>query len=440
MAVSPAQSDFVMHSARAAVAGGLTHIEEQVKALEGAVVANTGLAFDLAKTLVESACKTIITERGLTFDKDDEVGKVFKSATMSIPFLPPAMAADANARKSLSQTLAGLNTALQGVCELRNAYGFASHGSDGPRAALENVHAILAAQTADAIVGFLYRVHCADRSRPITPRLEFSDNPDFNEWIDQENAPVRIFSLPPYRPSEVLFNVDREAYRDLLDQQEDENEGAIIEGSSGPEAKPILPGVGSVTTTAGDDHAAASMYSLLSNYSSRFSDTPNPFVAHALKSVKDGLPLVVLHVPHELIESGDTTLIASALCDMVSTRENAAAFRQRVGVMVDGFDDDPRGLWVFPKVQQFFRRLFVECPFVMLVAHPEGGLLKLLAACWLYNDELSEEVEQQRMTEFLNRAFHGLNSLNHSLALSEEQNREICMAAARALFGETPPS
>ncbi len=145
MAVNAAQSDFVMHSARAAVAGGLTHIEEQVKALEGAVVANTGLAFDLAKTLVESACKTIITERGLTFDKDDEVGKVFKSATMSIPFLPPAMAADTNARRSLSQTLAGLNTALQGVCELRNAYGFASHGSDGPRTALENVHAILAA-------------------------------------------------------------------------------------------------------------------------------------------------------------------------------------------------------------------------------------------------------------------------------------------------------
>lgn len=238
MAASPAQSDFVMHSARAAVVGGLTHIEEQVKALEGAVVANTGLAFDLAKTLVESACKTIITERGLTFDKDDEVGKVFKSATMSIPFLPPAMAADTNARKSLQQTLAGLNTALQGVCELRNAYGFASHGSDGPRVALEGIHAILAAQTADAIVGFLYRVHCADRSRPITPRLEFGDNPEFNEWIDQENEPVRIFSLPPYRPSEVLFNVDQEAYRDLLDQQDaDENEGAIIEGSSGPESE-----------------------------------------------------------------------------------------------------------------------------------------------------------------------------------------------------------
>lgn len=202
----------------------MTHIEEQVKALELAIVANTGLSFDLAKTLVESACKTILTERGLAFDKNDEIGKVFKSASQSIPFLPPTMVTDAAARKSLQQTLAGLNTALQGVCELRNAFGFASHGSDGPRPAMDGVHAILAAQTADAIVGFLYRVHCTDRSRPVVPRLEIGDNPEFNEWIDQENEPVRIFSLPAYRPSEVLFNVDREAYRDLLAQYTEEDE------------------------------------------------------------------------------------------------------------------------------------------------------------------------------------------------------------------------
>jgi hypothetical protein len=205
-------------------------------------------------------------------------------------------------------------------------------------------------------------------------------------------------------------------------------------GSIYPEANQILPDVAYVTTTAADDHAAASMSFSLSNYPSRFSDQPNPFVAHALKSVKEGAPVVMLHVPHELIEIGDTTLVASALNDMVSTREKAAAFGQRVGVIVDGFDDDPKSLWQIPRARQFFRRLFAECPYVMLVAHPDGDLLKLLAACWVYEDELTEDVEQQRMTEFLNRAFHGLNCLNHSLALSEEQNREICMTAARVLF------
>lgn len=210
------EATFVMHGARAAVAGGMLHIEEQVKAIELAVVQNTGLAFDLAKTLIESACKTILTERGDSFDKDDDLPKLFRMTRQRVPFLPASLEGDAAARKSLEQTLNGLSTALQGVCELRNAFGFASHGSDSPRPAMEVIHAMLAAQAADAIVGFLYSVHRQYLVKPQTPRLEYGDHPTFNEWIDDQCVPVQILSLPPYRPSEVLFYVDQEAYRDLL--------------------------------------------------------------------------------------------------------------------------------------------------------------------------------------------------------------------------------
>jgi hypothetical protein len=228
MAVSSQEPAFVMHGARAAVADGMLHIEEQVKALERAVVENTGLAFDLARTLIESACRTIITERGGTFDKDDDLPKLFKIATLTVPFLPVALSTDAGARKSLVQTLNGLNTALQGVCELRNAFGFASHGSEGPRPAMEGVQALLAAQAADAIVGFLYRVHRQeDLSRPRSVMLEYDDHPDFNEWIDEQTDPVQILALPSYRPSEVLFNVDLQAYRDLLTDYKSEEEAEI---------------------------------------------------------------------------------------------------------------------------------------------------------------------------------------------------------------------
>lgn len=224
MAATTDDPVFVMHGARTAVAGGMLHIEAQVKALELAVGANTGLAFDLAKTLVESACKTILTERGGTFDKDDDLPKLFKAAKLTIPFLPVAMAGDVGARRSLEQTLGGLSTALQGICELRNACGFASHGSDGPRPVMEGIQALLVAQAADAIIGFLYRVHRQDLTRPKSVILEYRANPDFNEWLDDQCEPVRILSLPPYRPSDVLFNVDQEAYRDLLNDYEAEDE------------------------------------------------------------------------------------------------------------------------------------------------------------------------------------------------------------------------
>lgn len=68
----PETSDlFVMRGARAAAANGIPHIEKQIAALESAVADNPSLAFDLAKFIVESTCKTILTERKISFEKGD---------------------------------------------------------------------------------------------------------------------------------------------------------------------------------------------------------------------------------------------------------------------------------------------------------------------------------------------------------------------------------
>jgi hypothetical protein len=206
--------------------------------------------------------------------------------------------------------------------------------------------------------------------------------------------------------------------------------------SNYPAARPVVPVVGSLRATTGWDHAAVTMYPSLTHYPSRYTDEPNPYVEGVLKGK---LEVFMLHVPHELIEAGKPEPVAEILRDMVSSREKALAYRQRVGVLVDGYNDDPRGIWEFPKARAFFRRLFEQCPFVMLLSHPEGGLLGLIAACWVYEEGMTEEVERQRMQDFLHRAFYGLNGLNHTIMLSEEQNREICIAAAAVLFGEVPP-
>src|SRR5258708_23191113 len=145
MATAVIASDFAMHGARAAMAGGLSHIEEQVKGIERAVVENPGLAFDLAKTVVESACRTILTERKIAFGPDDDLPRLFKTVTTNLPMLPVTASSEAEARKSLAQTLNGLHTALQGVFELRNAYGFAFHVTEGPATAIESRQALLAA-------------------------------------------------------------------------------------------------------------------------------------------------------------------------------------------------------------------------------------------------------------------------------------------------------
>jgi hypothetical protein len=206
---------FAMFSARAAMAAGLSHIEAQVNALESAVSSNPGFAFDLAKTLIESTCRAILRERKIEFESDDDLPKLFKAVTTNLPFLPPEASGEVDGRKSLKQTVGGLQTALQGVCELRNHYGFASHGAESSRASMESVQALLAAQAADAIIGFLHRVHRREHQTQ-QAQLNYEDNPALNEFIDDANPQVHIFDFQ-YNPSEVFFRVDLEAYRELLD-------------------------------------------------------------------------------------------------------------------------------------------------------------------------------------------------------------------------------
>jgi hypothetical protein len=217
-------SPFVMHGARDAIAGGLVHIEQQVKGIELAVVDNPGLAFDLAKTLVESVCRAVLTERSIAHSEDDDLPKLFKAASQSLPFLPVGASGEAEIRKSLAQTLSGLHTAIQGICELRNQCGFASHGAGFPRPVMESVQALLASGAADAIVGFLHRVHRHDRPVPSAPRGMYGDNPEFNESVDEAYGMIRIYEVE-FRPSEVLFQMEPETYRLYLTEFDAGREG-----------------------------------------------------------------------------------------------------------------------------------------------------------------------------------------------------------------------
>jgi len=216
---------FVMHGARDAIAGGLTHVEQQVKGIEEAVVENPGLAFDLAKTLVESVCRAVLGEREIAYSEDDDLPKLFRTASQHLPFLPPTASGEAEVRDSLKRTLGGLSTAIQGICELRNQCGFASHGSGAPRPPMESVQALLAAEAADTIIGFLHRVHRQDRTPLPSPRAPYDDNPEFNASVDEAHGMIRIYEVE-FRPSEVLFQMEPESYRVYLAEFDAEGEDA----------------------------------------------------------------------------------------------------------------------------------------------------------------------------------------------------------------------
>ena len=216
---APAFQPFVMHGARDAMVAGLTHIEEHVKGIEQAVVENPSLAFDLARTLIESTCRTMLNERSVAYATRDDLPKLFRLVTNNLPFLPTTESDAVKVRKSLLQTLTGLSTAIQGICELRNHCGL-SHGSGGPRPKMEAAQALLAAETADTIVGFLHRVHRQDRT-PL-PGPTFENNENFNSHVDELFESVVIFDVE-FKPSDVLFQMEPESYRIYLAEFDSDN-------------------------------------------------------------------------------------------------------------------------------------------------------------------------------------------------------------------------
>jgi len=224
---STAQAHFRMVGTRAAVLDGpiAEAIEQQIHAIENALASVPDFAFDLSKTLVESVCKTVLADIGRPADPKWEAQRLLKETTNRLALLPRNHPNPAKARNSVEKTTRGLLQTIQGLCELRNGYGMASHGRDGFSARLDLRQATLAAQAADTIVSFLYRIHRDALMQTPGARVYYEDHADFNEAFDGDNEPVRLGEVE-LLPSRVLFHGDHEAYKAALQEYISERDSA----------------------------------------------------------------------------------------------------------------------------------------------------------------------------------------------------------------------
>ena len=217
--VESSTSRFQMIGARSAILEGpITEpIEQQVEAIENALESIPDFAFDLSKTLVESVCKTVLADIGQPADPNWDAPRLLRETTNRLNLLPRNHPNPAKARDSVEKTIRGMLQTIQGLCELRNSYGMASHGRDVFSTRLDLRQATLAAQAADTIVSFLYRIHRDALRQSPGARVYYEDHSDFNEAVDSDNELIRLGELE-LLPSRVLFHVDLEAYRTALNE------------------------------------------------------------------------------------------------------------------------------------------------------------------------------------------------------------------------------
>lgn len=223
---SMGQARFRMVGARASILEGPTPdiIEQQIQALEDAIERVPDFAFDLAKTLVETICKTILEDMGRPADPNWDAPKIMRETTTYLSLIPRNHPDPSKTRDSITKTLNGLHTTVQGLCELRKNYGIASHGRDGFSARLDLRQATLAAHAADTIISFLYRMHRDALTQAPGARVYYEDHAEFNEAFDRDNDVICIGNLE-LLPSRVLFHTDREAYKSALNDYTAERDG-----------------------------------------------------------------------------------------------------------------------------------------------------------------------------------------------------------------------
>ena len=217
--------------------GGAIQIRQTVEAIEGAIHNQPALVFDLAKALVETICKTILEDLDVDYNNFD-APKLLKETMTQLRLFPSGHESPSKVAESIKRTVGGLMATVQGLCELRNREGMASHGREAFSSNLEPMQAILAASAADAVSSFLWNVHKSYSPTEQPERLSYGDNPEFNEWVDQNHEPpVMIFELL-FQHSEILFHLDLQAYSEMLNdfianpEQDEGSEGTpAVEGT-----------------------------------------------------------------------------------------------------------------------------------------------------------------------------------------------------------------
>jgi len=140
------------------ISADASYIAQEITRMESAVINDPGLAIGTAKELVETCCKTILGERGITIPNNADLPQLVKLTSKELQLTPDDIPDKAKASDTIKRLLSNLATITQGIAELRNQYG-TGHGKHANAKGLTSKHAKLAVGAASTLAVFLVETH-----------------------------------------------------------------------------------------------------------------------------------------------------------------------------------------------------------------------------------------------------------------------------------------
>ena len=193
-------------------------IREQVEALEDAMPDKPGVVVSFCRTIIETTCKTILTDRGVPVDSGWEAPKLISESLKYINLGPKVDGTvDAKLKSGAESLVRGINQIIEGIVSIRNDHGSAAHGADAYSPLLDARYAEILARATDSVVGLLFKTHLSSAQRDPLARFRYGDHRDFDDVIDNDFGPFEVLDVPLVA-SEALFRTDFNAYRSALIQ------------------------------------------------------------------------------------------------------------------------------------------------------------------------------------------------------------------------------
>ncbi|MCX6625618.1 MAG: abortive infection family protein [Acidobacteria bacterium] len=157
----------ISHARTVLVRADEGYVAQQITRMEGAALNDPDLAIGTAKELLETCCRTILADRGITVPKSADLPQLVRLAGKELQLTPDDIPEKAKAAETIKRLLSNLGTIAQGIAELRNQYG-TGHGRAVGNRGLSSRHAKLAVGAAATLAVFLIETH-QQRPRPTTP-------------------------------------------------------------------------------------------------------------------------------------------------------------------------------------------------------------------------------------------------------------------------------
>lgn len=198
------------------------YFETHISTIEKTVETNPALCIETCKSLVESICKTILTNQNI---EHDNYGQFQALVKQTINYL-----IDANEcyKDDLCELVRRIASVSQKLAEIRNISGFASHGQDINHVSMSTTMSLLAYKITDVLGGFIIHYYINHASKRDS-RIHYEDCQEFNELFDEEN-PLELGGVI-ISASEALYKQDYQAYKEIyfsyLDNLEKERKYVI---------------------------------------------------------------------------------------------------------------------------------------------------------------------------------------------------------------------